>query len=379
MTSIISLRDFCRDERQWVLDTTEALVGIESPTTDKQAVDRCGAELAARLEAIGGRVTRLTRLERGDHLLAEFGCGTSQILLLGHFDTVWPVGQLERMPLARQDGRLHGPGVFDMKAGIAIGMLATRALLERAPALPHRIVMLWTTDEEIGSESSRAAIEEEASRSAAVLVLEPSLPGGAVKTSRKGCGGYQLTVRGVAAHAGIEPQKGASAVQELAHQILRINALQDLERGISVNVVQVSGGSRSNVIPDEARAVVDVRVPTAEAAAEVEAGFRRLRTVDPRTSLETRGGFDRPPLERTDQVRRLYSEACAVARELGQELGEGGTGGGSDGNFTAALGVPTLDGLGAVGDGAHALHEHVDIESLADRAALIAGLIIRIK
>jgi len=292
---------------------------------------------------------------------------------------VWPVGQLERMPLSRSNGRLHGPGVFDMKAGIAIAMLATRALLEGAPSLAHRIVMLWTTDEEIGSESSRAAIEEEAARSAAVLVLEPSLPGGAVKTSRKGCGGYQLTVRGVAAHAGIEPQKGASAVQELAHQILAINALQDLARGLSVNVVQVSGGLRSNVIPDEARAVVDVRVPTAAAAAEVEAAFRALRPVDPRTTIEARGGFDRPPLERSDKVARLYSEARDVARELGQELGEGGTGGGSDGNFTAALGVPTLDGLGAVGDGAHALHEHVDIESLADRAALVAGLITRIK
>lgn len=379
MSTIIDLRDFCRAERQWVLETAEALVAIESPTTDKIAVDRCGVELASRLEAIGGRVTRLARAERGNHLLAEFGCGTSQILLLGHFDTVWPVGQLERMPLARSNGRLHGPGVFDMKAGIAIAMLATRALLEGGPSLSHRIVMLWTTDEEIGSESSRAAIEEEAARSAAVLVLEPSLPGGALKTSRKGCGGYQLTVRGVAAHAGIEPQKGASAVQELAHQILAINALQDLSRGVSVNVVQVSGGLRSNVIPDEARAVVDVRVPTAAAAAEVEAAFRALRPVDERTTIEARGGFDRPPLERSDQVARLYGEARDVARELGQELSEGGTGGGSDGNFTAALGVPTLDGLGAVGDGAHALHEHVDIDSLADRAALVAGLITRIK
>jgi len=378
MPTIIDLQEFCRAERQWVLDTTEALVRLESPTTDKEAVDRCGAELASRLEAIGGKVTRLTREHRGNHLLAEYGCGTSQILMLGHFDTVWPVGQLERMPLARADGRLHGPGVFDMKAGIAIGMLATRALVECAASIPHLIVMLWTTDEEIGSESSRQAIEEEALRSAAVLVLEPSLPGGAVKTSRKGCGGYQVTVRGIAAHAGIEPQKGASAVQELAHQILRLNGLQDLARGISVNVVQVSGGTRSNVIPDEAHAVIDVRVPTAAAAAEVEAAFKGLRPVDARTSIEARGGVDRPPLERTAKVERLYGEARGVARELGQELAEGGTGGGSDGNFTAALGVATLDGLGAVGDGAHALHEHVEIAALADRAALIAGLVTRI-
>jgi glutamate carboxypeptidase len=379
MSQIIDLRDFCRANRDWVLETTEALVALESPTTDKGAVDRCGAALAVRLEAIGGRVSRLTRTDRGDHVLAEFGCGASQILLLGHFDTVWPVGQLDRMPLIRSGGRLHGPGVFDMKAGIAIAMLATRALLETEAKANHRIVMLWTTDEEVGSESSRAAIEEEARRSRAVLVLEPSLPGGAVKTSRKGCGSYQVIVRGVAAHAGIEPQKGASAVQELAHQILRVNALQDLARGISVNVVQVSGGLRSNVIPDEARATVDVRVPTAAAAAEIDAGFRALRAVDGRTTIEAIGGIDRPPLERSSHVRRLYNQASEVERELGRELAEGGTGGGSDGNFTAALGIPTLDGLGAIGEGAHALHEHVDIETLADRAALVAGLITRIE
>jgi len=379
MPPIIDLHDFCRANRDWILETTEALVRIESPTTDKAAVDRCGAELAARLESIGGRVSRLPRTDRGDHLLAEFGCGTSQILLLGHFDTVWPVGQLDRMPLARSGGRLHGPGVFDMKAGIAIAMLATRALLETGAAINHRIVMLWTTDEEVGSASSRAAIEDEARRSSAVLVLEPSLPGGAVKTSRKGCGSYQVTVRGVAAHAGIEPQKGASAVQELAQQILRINALQDLARGVSVNVVQVSGGLRSNVIPDEARAVVDVRVPTAAAASEIDGAFRGLRPVDARTTVEADGGVDRPPLERTDLVERLYKQAREVARELGHDLAEGGTGGGSDGNFTAALGVPTLDGLGAIGDGAHALHEHIDIDTLPDPAALVAGLLTRIQ
>ncbi len=314
MTPIISLRDFCRAERDWLLDTTESLVRLESPTTDKAAVDRCGAELARRLEQIGGRVTRLTRQTRGDHLLAEFGCGASQVLLLGHFDTVWPVGQLERMPLVRSNGRLHGPGIFDMKAGIAAAMLAARALLETGTTLSRRLVMLWTTDEEIGSESSRATIEDEARRSDAVLVLEPSLPGCAVKTSRKGCGGFHVVVRGLAAHAGIEPQKGASAVQELAHQILRINGLQDLARGISVNVVQVTGGLRSNVIPDEARAVVDVRVPTAAAAAEVEAAFRGLNPVDPRTTVEATGGLDRPPLERTEKVARLYNEAREVAR-----------------------------------------------------------------
>jgi len=238
--------------------------------------------------------------------------------------------------------------------------------------------MLWTTDEEIGSQTSRGAIEDEAHRSDAVLVLEPSLPGGALKTERKGCGSYEVIVKGVAAHAGIEPQKGASAVHELARQILRIDALQDLARGISVNVTQASGGLRPNVIPDEARAIVDVRVPTADAAAEMERAFQILQPSDPRTTVRAHGGFERPPLERTDRVGRLYEQAREIARVLGYDLGEGVTGGGSDGNFTAAAGVPTLDGLGAVGDGAHALHEHVDIESLPDRAALVAALISRL-
>jgi len=378
MASIIDLRDFCRAAQPWLLETVEALVRIESPTTEKAAVDACGAELAARLAAIGGRVTRLPRDARGDHLLAEFGCGASQILLLGHFDTVWPVGQLARMPLVRADGRLRGPGVFDMKSGIAIGMLAARALVETGAPLARRIVMLWTSDEEVGSQTSRGAIEDEARRSDAVLVLEPSLPGGAVKTARKGCGSFEVIVKGVSAHAGIEPQKGASAVHELAHQILRIAELQDLRRGVSVNVVQASGGLRSNVIPDEAHAIVDVRAPTLEAAAGVEDAFRSLRPVDGRTTVTAIGGFDRPPLERTPAVERLYNQARSVARELGVDLQEGATGGGSDGNFTAALGVPTLDGLGAVGDGAHALHEHIEIEPLADRAALVAGLIARL-
>ena len=278
-----------------------------------------------------------------------------------------------------------------MTAGIAIGMLATRALLEtrlrpsRASAGQadegpnHRIVMLWTTDEEVGSGTSRAAIEDEARRSDAVLVLEPSLPGGAVKTSRKGCGEYAVTVRGVSAHAGIDPSKGASAIHELARQIVRIQTFQDLDRGVSVNVGTIAGGTCTNVVAEEASAVVDVRVPTLDDAARIDTVFHGLTPFDERTNVSVSGGIDRPPLERTDQVVRLYRQARDVARSLGLELNEGGTGGGSDGNFTAALGVPTLDGLGAIGDGAHALHEHVDIDSLADRAALVAGLIASIR
>jgi glutamate carboxypeptidase len=375
MSRIYHLHDFCRAERSWLLDTIETLVRLESPTTDKAAVDRCGAELSARLEAIGGRVTRLTRADRGDHLLAEFGCGSSQLLLLGHFDTVWPVGQLERMPFVDAGGRLHGPGIFDMKGGIAIGMLATRALLETDVRSSHRIVMLWTTDEEVGSGTSREAIEEEARRSEAVLVLEPSLPGGALKTSRKGCGQYEMVVRGIAAHAGVDPAKGASAIHELAHQICRLHRIPELSPGISLNVGVIAGGSRPNVVAEEARAVVDARAATRHEMELIDASIRQQQPHDPRVRLEVSGGFERPPLERSSAVARLYNRAREIAGELGFDLPEGATGGGSDGNFTAAVGVPTLDGLGAVGDGAHALHEHVDVESLPVRAALVAGLL----
>jgi len=266
-----------------------------------------------------------------------------------------------------------------MKAGIAIGMLATRALREVAGGSGRRIVMLWTTDEEVGSETSRGAIEEEARRSEAVLVLEPSLPGGAVKTARKGCGQFELTVKGVAAHAGIDPSKGASAIHELAHQIRRLYRIPRLSPGISVNVGIISGGSRPNVVADEARAVIDVRAATNQEATMVSSALMRQKPRNPATRLEVTGGFDRPPLERSPAVVRLYDQARQIARELGHDLGEGSTGGGSDGNFTAALGVPTLDGLGAIGDGAHALHEHVDLDTLPDRAALIAGLIAALR
>lgn len=370
------IQQFCHRERHWLLETIEALVRLESPTLDKTAVDRCGAELARRLEAMGGRVSRLPRADRGDHLLAEFGCGMSQVLLLGHFDTVWPVGQLDRMPLRRSNGRLHGPGVFDMKAGIAIAMLATRGLLETEDRTSHRVVMLWTTDEEAGSGTSRQAIEDEARRSAAVLVLEPSLPGGAIKTARKGCGQYELSVHGVAAHAGIDPTQGASAIHELAYQICQLcERLPQLSAGISINVGTIAGGSRPNVVADEASAVIDVRAVTTGDMERIDAAIQRQLARDRRTSLTWSGGFERPPLERTATVARLYEQARRVAASLDLDLAEGSTGGGSDGNFTAAIGVPTLDGLGAVGDGAHALHEYVDIEALPDRAALVAGLI----
>jgi glutamate carboxypeptidase len=385
------LLTWCQAELAWQVSTIEALARIESPSHDKAAVDRCGADLARRLRELGGAVT-LIPSDVGDHVRAEFGGAAAagagadavaaddreQVLLLGHFDTVWPIGTLERMPVVQQDGRLHGPGTFDMKAGISIAMLATRALLTIMPRLPIRIVMLWTTDEEVGSRTGRPLLEAEARKSKAVFVLEPSLPGGAVKTSRKGVGEFTLEVGGVAAHAGIDPGKGVSAVHELAQMVNALAPLNDLARGTSVNVGVIEGGTRSNVIAERARAIVDVRVPSDDERRRVDAFVRALQPKHPRATLAIGGGIDRPPLERTAAVVRLYELAREVAKGLGKELAEGGTGGGSDGNFTAAMGVPTLDGLGAIGDGAHAVHEHVDIASLSWRTALVAGLIARL-
>jgi glutamate carboxypeptidase len=268
--------------------------------------------------------------------------------------------------------------VLDMKAGIALGMLATRAVIEFGPPRDTRIVMLWTTDEETGSETSRALLETEARESVAVLVLEPALPGGVLKTSRKGCGEYEIVVRGEAAHAGVDPGKGVSAIRELARQVLVLETLQDLPNGVSVNVGVIDGGSRPNVVAAEARARVDVRAPSMADAQRIDAAIRTLSPHLGGARLEIIGGFGRPPMERTAGVARLYEVAQAAGADLGQTIAEGTTGGGSDGNYCAALGVPTLDGLGALGDGAHAVHEHVLVSSLVPRAALVARIIERI-
>lgn len=393
-----NLLAYCEAHLADTLQTIETLVRLESPSTDKAAVDRCGAVLADRLRAAGATVDVLPQPERGNHLRARFPPSLSRasagqappslsrasarqapgegrpLMLLGHFDTVWPIGTLERMPCRRDGDRLHGPGTFDMKAGIALGLTAMEAL--RATGTPRPpVTMLWTTDEEIGSETSRETIEAEARQSAAVLVLEPALPGGALKTARKGCGEFELTIHGIAAHAGLDPGKGASAIHELAAQIAVIERLQDLPKGISVNVGIVSGGTRPNVVAEEARATIDVRAPTRKAADAVESALRGLHPVKAGTRLTIEGGFERPPMERTSAVVELFTRASAVAAALGIELGEGSAGGGSDGNFTAALRVPTLDGLGAIGDGAHAAHEHVVVTALPWRAALLAGLL----
>jgi glutamate carboxypeptidase len=373
-----TLLAYCEQELPWLVETIEALVRLESPTGDAAAINRCGAELERRLVELGGRVRRLPHLAAGDHLRAEFGSGRRQVLILGHLDTVWPVGTLSGRPIRHDDGRLFGPGVFDMKAGLGLAMLAVKALAASPDGVPGRIVMLTTSDEETGSTTSRIAIEEEARQSEAVLVLEPSLPGGALKTSRKGCGEFQLRVDGVAAHAGIEPERGASAISELVRQIAAVEAMHDPGQGMTVNVGVIRGGSRPNVVAAEAEAVIDVRVASSAAAARITEALGSLLPRDPRTRLTLSGGIDRPPLERTPGVVALFQHAQAVAADLGRNLGEGGTGGGSDGNLTAALGVPTLDGLGAIGGGAHAADEYATVQDLPWRAALVAGLLRRI-
>src|SRR5687768_8654906 len=329
-----SYLDYCMANHEWLLEFIEALVAMESPSDDPAAGNTCGAELASRLESTGGIVTRVRSATAGDHLRASFGSGARQILLLGHFDTVWPVGQLQRMPLKRDGGRLYGPGVFDMKAGIGLATLATRALIDRGGLDDCRIVMLWTTDEEVGSKTSRALIEAEATRSDAVLVFEPSLPGGGLKTSRKGVGQFEMMVRGISAHAGLDPGKGVSAIRELARQIIAIDDLQDPASGVTLTVGVVSGGTRANVVPAEARATIDARATTRADADRVHRAMRSLQPRIPGATLEVSGGFDRPPLERSEGVVRLFEQAKAVAAKIGVALQEGSAGGGSDGNFT---------------------------------------------
>jgi glutamate carboxypeptidase len=366
-------------ERDWLNTLVRDLVSAESPSDDRSALSACGDLVARRSMEAGGVVERLPGGATADHVLARWPGSGPAVLLLGHFDTVWPVGQLRRMPIKESDGRLFGPGVFDMKAGVAMGLLAMRALAEAVEASARpRVSFLITSDEEVGSAASRAAIERLALESAAVLVLEPSLPGGVVKTARKGVGEYEIVARGVSAHAGVEPEKGASAIHELARQITAVESLNDASRGRSVNVGVIEGGTRPNVVAETARARVDVRISRLADAAVVHEALGALRSSNPRVTLEVHGGINRPPMERSSGVIRLFELARGVARAMGEELAEGATGGGSDGNFAAALGVPTLDGLGAIGDGAHALHEHVLLNELPRRAALVAGLVARL-
>ncbi|HWS99060.1 MAG TPA: M20 family metallopeptidase [Pyrinomonadaceae bacterium] len=363
------------------LALVRAMVESESPSGDVEGSRAVVGLLAEAARAVEG-VTSIERIESpeyGEHLRVRAfdggGGAAKSILLVGHTDTVHARGTIDERPWREEGGRIYGPGIFDMKANCALALEALRACsaLDQAVRLP--VVLLLTCDEEVGSLTGRPLVEEEAGKAETVLVLEPSASGGRVKTARKGTGIFTMTAHGVAAHAGLEPEKGASAILELARQTERLHALNDTARGVSLNVGVFRGGTRSNVVAAEARAEIDLRFATAEDARQLEEAILGARPFDARVRLTVEGGVNRPPLERTAEVAALFELARDVAARLGFELGEAAVGGASDGNFAAALGVPVLDGLGVDGDGAHAAHEHIVADHLARRGALIAGII----
>ena len=372
------LEQFCQAHESWLHDVIDALVSIESPTDDKAAVDRCGAEFRARASAAGLRVRVEARPDAGDHTVAEIGEGGPRILLVGHVDTVWPHGQIARMPLERRDGKLWGPGTLDMKVGVAMGLLATRAVFETLRPAAGRVAMLVTSDEETGSDTSRALIEAEALASDAVLVLEPALAGGPLKTSRKGIGQYHLAVTGVSAHAGVDPRKGVSAIRELARQILALEALHDLDRGVSVNVGVVSGGTRPNVVAEEAHAVVDVRAPSLDDAARVDAAFRALRPIcrargwrSPAASSGRRWS-GRPAWPRSTPTRRRppprSGRRCRKAARAADRTA----------TSRRRSACPRSTAWAPWATARTRSHEHVELAPLMPRTALLAALIARL-
>lgn len=364
-----------------MLRTLRRLVAAESPSYSKAAVDRCGELLANELRAIGARAKRHRQRASGDHLEARFeGRRGRPVLLLGHHDTVWEMGTLRTMPFRVSRGRVFGPGTLDMKCGLVQALFALRALQDGRGRLPRPVIVLINSDEEVGSETSRPITERLARKCAAVFVLEPAQGRGALKTSRKGVGDYTVEVQGRASHAGVDFAAGASAVHELARQVRVIEGFAEPRRGITVNVGVIRGGTRTNVVAAEAAAGVDVRIQRRSDAARLEKRFRGLRAFDKRCKLSVAGGINRPPMERSRGTVALFRTARRLAAALDPRwrLEEAATGGGSDGNFTAALGIPTLDGLGAVGEGAHARNESVLLREMPRRAALLAALIATI-
>jgi len=375
------LRENLRDREFEMVRLLGQFVRCESPSHDKPSVDQMARIVAKQWRHRGARVRILGQKVRGDHVRAEIWLGrgrpNGQILVLGHLDTVYPLGTLQKTPFQISAGRAWGPGTFDMKAGLVIALAAVDALKSLRLRPSKKLVCLWNSDEEIDSESSRPQIEREAKQSDALSVLERALgPEGRVKTARKGVGTAELVVIGRSAHTGLDPQVGVNAVHELALQTVRLMKMNDSRRGITVQVTVAAGGTVSNVVPDTARALIDLRVKKVTDAAPLERTLRSLRPILPGARIEILGGINRPPLERAAGVVDLFRRAQSLMREIGVPLGESSAGGGSDGNFTAALGVPTLDGLGAVGDGAHSPREHVVIRSLPDRATLLAGLLL---
>jgi glutamate carboxypeptidase len=362
-----------------MLSTLGALVLAESPSLDKAAADRCCRAIAAEWRKRAARVECLAQKHRGDLLRIVWWPQKSrpkgQLLVLGHYDTVYARGTLVKMPFRIASGKAYGPGTFDMKAGLVQALFALDALQQSREPVRKRIVFLCTSDEEIGSDSSRKIIEAEARRSDAVFVLEPAFgPRGLLKTSRKGVGEVEIVALGRASHAGLAPEEGVNAVDEIIRQLTRVRAWNDRRRGTTVNACVIEGGTRSNVIPERARTVLDLRALRVADMRSLERRLHALRPILPGAELEIHGGFNRAPLERK-MSRELFACAKSLAAEMGLTLGECAAGGGSDGNFTAALGIPTLDGLGAVGDGAHSAHEHIVVDTMPARAALLAGLL----
>jgi glutamate carboxypeptidase len=362
-----------------MLSLLRMFVVAESPSLEKSPADRCCSILAEEWRKHGTRVQRIAQKHRGDHLRITWrphkSRSAGQLLVLGHYDTVYATGTLAKMPFRVSAGKAYGPGTFDMKAGIVQALFALDALLQSAAPLRKQIVFLWTSDEEIGSESSRNLIEVEARRSDAVFVLEPSLgPRGLLKTARKGVGEAEIIVHGRASHAGLAPQDGVNAVHELARQVTRLQKWNDSRRGISVNADVIEGGTRVNVIAERARAVIDLRALRLADMRNLEKRLHALRPITRGAHLEIRGGFNRAPMERKVSAA-LFVRAKSLAAQMDLSIGECVVGGGSDGNLTAALGIPTLDGMGAVGDGAHSTSEHVIVKTMPERAALLAALL----
>jgi glutamate carboxypeptidase len=368
-----------------LLERLRALVEVESPSDDKAGVDRAGALVAGWAAGLGAKVKRHKQREFGDVLELRFEAlrfgptsrGRSRVMLLAHLDTVWPMGTLAKMPWREAGGKIYGPGILDMKAGVAMALEAIASLQQldsQGLGEMRPVTLLLNSDEEVGSTVSRPVTESLARECAAVFVLEPA-QGLAYKTSRKGVGHFELRVEGIAAHSGVDFERGHSAVLEMARLVEKISGFTDLRRGITVNAGVIAGGTRSNVVAAECRAEVDARIVKFADAARVEKMFRSLKVTDKACRLTVSGEINRPPMERKPGTVALFRKARAMAAEMGFALEEASTGGGSDGNFTAALGIPTLDGMGAVGAGAHAAHEHVVKKHLVERTALLVGMI----
>jgi glutamate carboxypeptidase len=363
------------DQVDDLIDLLQELVEKESPSTDKQALDALGSFVADRMRSLGATIDRFPQERQGDHWLGCWGLGPGGILLLVHLDTVYPRGTLAAMPWRRDETYIYGPGSLDMKASLAMALTALAHLKEAGNLRSDRISLLCTSDEEIGSLSSRGLIERQAKDHELVLCLEPALPGGALKTWRKGILNFQLIATGKAAHAGSDIHTGTNAIVELAHQIPVLLELADDSAGTTINPGVIQGGSRSNVVPERCELQVDVRAKTLEEGERVMHAIQALEAVLDGVALAVQGGWNRPPMERNDLMLATFKRAQDIASKLGLQLTEGGTGGGSDANFVAGLGIAVLDGLGAIGSGAHSERERVEIGSLAERCALLAALI----